>query len=59
MSQGQFFNGISGIVNTGVKKFTDIIESNSFAWNYHPTESRTAVMKAIQTPGFEMKGKIY
>jgi hypothetical protein len=59
LSQGQFFNGISGIVNTGVKKFTDIIESNSFAWNYHPTESRTAVMKAIQTPGFEMKGKIY
>ncbi len=59
LSQGQFFNGISPIVNTGVKKFTDIIESNSFAWDYHPTEARTALMKAIQTPGFELKGKIY
>lgn len=59
LSQGQFFNGISPIVNAGVKKFTDIIESNSFAWDYHPTEARTAVMKAIQTPGFELKGKIY
>jgi hypothetical protein len=52
----QFLSGISGIVATGVKPLTDIIENNTFQWDYDPVADRTAVLKSNGTPSITIKG---
>jgi hypothetical protein len=52
----QLLSGISGIVATGVKPLTDVIENNTFQWDYDPTADRTAVLKSNGTPSIVIKG---
>jgi hypothetical protein len=59
LSEGQLFRDISPIVNTGVKKLTDIIEKNSFTWDYDTIESKTAVLKSNGAPQIVIKGSLF
>ncbi len=55
----QLLSGISGIVAAGVKPLTDIIENNTFQWDYDPVATRTAVLKSNGTPSISIKGILY
>ena len=59
LQDGQLFNGISPILNEGVKKFTDIIEKNSFNWDFDSVEPNTATLKSIQNPSIVIKGTLF
>ena len=59
LSGGQLSLGASGIVLAGIKPFTDIIENNSFQWDYDPVETRTAVLKSNGTPSITIKGILF
>jgi hypothetical protein len=52
------FSGISPIVNEGVKKFTDVIEKNTFNWDYDTVEPSTSVLKSVQTPSIQIKARL-
>jgi Domain of unknown function (DUF4302) len=51
--------GASGIVLAGIKPLTDIIETNTFQWDYDPTETRIAVLKSNGTPSITIKGALF
>jgi Domain of unknown function (DUF4302) len=59
LQDGELFSGISPILNEGVKKFTDIIETNSFNWDFDTVETNTATLKSIQNPSIIIKGTLY
>lgn len=59
LQDGQLFSGISPILDEGVKKFTDIIEKNSFNWDFDTVEPNTATLKSIQNPSIIIKGTLY
>lgn len=56
---GQFFLDMSPIVIAGVKKLTDIIEQNTFTWDYDTVENKTAVLRANKAPNFTIKGTLF
>ncbi len=56
---GQLFSGISEIVNQGVKQFTDILEKDTFNWDFDTVEASTATLKSIQNPSVIIKGKLF
>ena len=56
---GQFFLDMSPIVVAGVKKLTDIIEQNTFTWDYDTVESKTSVLRAVKAPNFTIKGTLF
>ncbi len=56
LSGGQLSLGASGIVLAGIKPLTDIIENNTFQWDYDPIETRIAVLKSNGTPSITIKG---
>ena len=53
------FLGASGIVLAGIKPLTDIIENNSFQWDYDPVAERTAILKSNGTPSISIKGILF
>jgi hypothetical protein len=53
------FLGASGIVLAGIKPLTDIIENNTFQWDYDPVAERTAVLKSNGTPSISIKGILF
>ena len=56
----QFLSGnISGIVLTGIKPLTDVLENNTFQWDYDPVVDRTAVLKSTGTPSITIKGVLF
>lgn len=59
LSNGQVSLGASGIVLAGIKPLTDIIENNSFQWDYDPLETRVAILKSNGTPSITIKGVLY
>ncbi len=60
LSGGQITPGISAIVATGVKPLTDILETNTFTWDYDPIETRIAVLKSnAQTTAITIKGEYF
>jgi hypothetical protein len=60
LSGGQLTNGISAIVAAGVKPLTDILETNTFTWDYDPIETRIAVLKSNgQTATITIKGEYF
>ncbi len=56
---GELFNGISEIVNQGVKQFTDIIEKDTFNWDYDTVEANTGTLKSIQNSNIIIKGTLF
>jgi Domain of unknown function (DUF4302) len=56
---GEFFLDMSPIVLAGIKEFTDLIEKNSFTWDYDTVESKTSVLRAVKAPNFTIKGTLY
>ncbi len=59
LSDGSFASGMSTIVSAGVKPFTDLIESDSFSWDYDLVETKTSIMKSIEHPELAIKGTLY
>lgn len=59
LTGGQLFLGASGIVLAGIKPLTDIIENNTFQWDYDPVADRTAVLKSNGTPSISIKGLLF
>jgi hypothetical protein len=59
LSGNQLFLGASGIVLAGIKPLTDIIENNTFQWDYDPVADRTAVLKSNGTPSISIKGILF
>ncbi len=59
LSGGQLSLGASGIVLAGIKPLTDIIETNTFQWDYDPTETKIAVLKSNGTPSITIKGALF
>lgn len=55
---GQFFSGASAIVLEGIKDFTNVLESQSFAWDYDNVESKTANLVSASNPAIFIKGKL-
>ena len=53
------FLGASGIVLAGIKPFTDILENNTFQWDYDPVVDRTAILKSNGTPSISIKGILF
>ena len=58
-SGGQFSAGASGIVVAGIKPLTDIIENNTFLWDFDTVEPKTALLKSNGTPSISIKGTLY
>jgi hypothetical protein len=56
---GQLSLGASAIVLAGIKPLTDILENNTFQWDYDPTETRIAVLKSNGTPSITIKGSLF
>jgi hypothetical protein len=59
LSGNQLFLGASGIVLAGIKPLTDILENNTFQWDYDPVADRTAVLKSNGTPSISIKGILF
>jgi Domain of unknown function (DUF4302) len=58
-AEGQFFLDMSPIVLAGVKELTDVIEKNSFTWDYDTVESKTAILRATKSPNISIKGTLF
>jgi hypothetical protein len=58
-SGGQFSAGASGIVVAGIKPLTDIIENNTFTWDFDTVEPKAALLKSNGTPSISIKGTLY
>jgi len=56
---GQLTLGASGIVLAGIKPLTDILENNTFTFDYDPIETRIAVLKSNGTPSITIKGALF
>jgi hypothetical protein len=56
---GQLSTGASGIVLNGVKSLTNVIEQNTWSWDYDTVESRAAVLKSSGTPAITIKGLLF
>ena len=56
---GQLTLGASGIVLAGIKPLTDILETNTFSFDYDPVETRIAVLKSNGTPSITIKGALF
>ncbi|PWK27843.1 uncharacterized protein DUF4302 [Arcicella aurantiaca] len=59
LSGGTLSSGISGIVSAGIKPLTDVLEGNTFLWDYDPTAERTAVLKSNGPQNISIKGLLY
>ena len=59
LDRNGLFLGASGIVLAGIKPLTDIIENNTFQWDYDPIAERTAVLKSNGTPSISIKGVLF
>lgn len=59
LSGGSLSAGASGIVVAGIKPLTDIIETNSFIWDFDTVEPKTAVLKSNGTPSISIKGTLF
>ena len=59
LAGGQLTLGASGIVLAGIKPLTDILETNTFTFDYDPIETRIAVLKSNGTPSITIKGALF
>ena len=59
LSGGQLSAGASGIVAAGIKPLTDVIENNTFTWDFDTVEPKTALLKSNGTPSISIKGTLY
>lgn len=59
LSGGSLSAGASGIVVAGIKPLTDIIENNSFVWDFDTVEPKTGLLKSNGTPSISIKGTLY
>ncbi len=59
LSGGQLSAGASGIVAAGIKPLTDVIENNTFLWDFDTVEPKAALLKSNGTPSISIKGTLF
>ncbi|MDZ7898368.1 MAG: DUF4302 domain-containing protein [Arcicella sp.] len=51
-------NGNANLLLTSIKPLIDILEKDTFTFDYDPTDGRFALLKSLTTPTFAMKGRL-
>lgn len=51
-------NGNANLLLTSIKPLIDILERDTFTFDYDPTDGQYALLKSLTTPTFAMKGKL-